>query len=161
MNSAPRWRKPLGTAIGYSWRSDPGVPPFPDDRPVIIFDGVCVLCSGFVRWVIERDKKQQFLFASAQSRLGQGIYRHLGLPTESFETNLLIIDGFAYGKSEAFFRIVARLGPPWSWLPAGRIVPAAIRDWLYDRIARNRYRLFGRTKTCMIPAPELTGRFLA
>lgn len=156
----PNWHGPLAPATDYSWRSDTGVPSFPDHRPVIIFDGVCVLCSAFVRWVIERDTKQQFLFASAQSPLGQGIYRHLGLPTEAFETNLLIANGFAYGKSEAFLRIVSQLGPPWSWLPAGRVVPAVLRDWLYDRIARNRYRLFGRTEACMMPAPELINRFL-
>jgi predicted DCC family thiol-disulfide oxidoreductase YuxK len=160
MKSAARWHLPLGPATAYSWRADPSVPTFNDADPIIIFDGVCVLCSGFVHWVIRHDRDKQFRFVAAQSPLGQAIYRHIELPTEVFETNLLIAGGFIYGKSEAFFRIIERLGPPWSLLGIGRLCPASLRTWFYDRIARNRYRLFGRTESCMAPAPDIAGRFL-
>lgn len=161
MKVATWWHLPLGPATAYSWRGDPDVPAFMDTDPIIVFDGVCVLCSGFVHWVIRRDRNKRFRFVSAQSLLGRAIYRHIGLPTEVFETNLLISDGYIYGKSEAFFRIVERLGPPWLLLAMGRICPQQLRTWLYDRIARNRYSLFGRTESCMIPTPDIAGRFLA
>jgi predicted DCC family thiol-disulfide oxidoreductase YuxK len=136
----------------YSYRADRQVPKFDDSRPVIVFDGVCVLCNGFARFVAKRDTAQQFRFTHAQSALGQGLFRHYGLNPVAFETNLLIMDGRAYGKLEAFSQIARRLGLPWTLIGhAVRAIPDLIGDPLYNLIARNRYRLFGRYDVCAVP----------
>lgn len=136
------------------------MPSFNDGRPLIVYDGVCVLCSGFVRFVFERDRSGRFLFTAAQSPLGQGLYRHYGLDPEDFETNLLIEDGRLHTKTAAFAGITAHLPWPWRLCALARCLPRQPADWLYDRVARNRYRLFGRTEHCMIPTPEQRSRFL-
>lgn len=141
----------LATLPAYSYRADPAVPPFADDKPVIVFDGVCVLCSSFARFVARHDRARVFRFTAAQSRLGQALFRHYGLDPVDFETNLLLAEGRAYGKLQAFAGIMRRLGGPWRLLALAGKVPPRLGDWLYDRIARNRYRLFGRTETCMMP----------
>jgi predicted DCC family thiol-disulfide oxidoreductase YuxK len=140
----------LDSFASYSYRDDPSVPKFPDDKPLIVFDGVCVLCNGFARFVAKRDSANRFRFAEAQSPLGGALFRHYGLDDIDFETNLLVQDGRAYGRMEAFARILGQLGGPW---PAAKIVlvlPGPARDWLYDRIARNRYSLFGRYEACPV-----------
>jgi predicted DCC family thiol-disulfide oxidoreductase YuxK len=82
----------------YSYRSDPSVPPFPDDRALLVFDGVCVLCSASARFILKRDHAWRFRFATAQSPLGQALFRHYGLDAQTFETNLLLVEGRAYAK---------------------------------------------------------------
>lgn len=141
----------LGAFAPYSFRDDPAVPSFADDRPLIVFDGVCVLCSGFGRFVARHDRHRQFRFTAAQSALGTALFRHYGLDAVNYETNLLIADGKAFGKLAAFAGIMERLGWPWSLLRIADLLPAGPGDWLYDRIARNRYRLFGRTDVCLQP----------
>ena len=131
-----------------SYRDDPAVPNFPDDRPLIVFDGVCVLCNGFARFVARHDEADRFRFAEAQSALGGALFRHYGLDDTDFETNLLIQDGYAYGRMEAFARILSELGGVWSAARAVLALPRPVRDWLYDRIAKNRYEIFGRYETC-------------
>lgn len=141
----------LAAAAPYSYRSDAGVPPFADDRPLIVFDGVCVLCSGFARFVARQDAAGQFRFTAAQSRLGQALFRHYGLDTVNYETNLLLSDGRAYGKLAAFRGIMWRLGG-WRRLAAvTAVLPVGAGDWLYDRVARNRYRLFGQSERSVVP----------
>jgi len=132
----------------YSYRDDPSVPDFPDETPLIVFDGVCVLCNGFARFVAKRDPENRFRFAEAQSALGGALFRHYGLDDIDFETNLLIQDGRAYGRLEAFAHILGQLGGPWHAAKAVLALPRPARDWLYDRIAKNRYRIFGRYETC-------------
>jgi predicted DCC family thiol-disulfide oxidoreductase YuxK len=145
----------------YSYRDDPQVPKFDDSRPVVVFDGVCVLCHGFARFLAKRDTAQVFRFTYAQSALGQGLFRHYGLNPIEFETNLLIADGLAYGKLAAFSQITRRLGLPWSLLGhAIRPIPARLGDPAYDLIARNRYRLFGRHEVCALPDPSWRERML-
>ena len=141
----------LADRTPYSWRDDDRVPAFPDDRTLIVFDGVCVLCSGFARFVARQDRDGQFLFTAAQSPLGQALYRHLGLDPVNFESNLLVLDGCVLGKMEAFSAIVMRLGWPWRLLAVAGWLPRPVGDWLYDRIARNRYRLLGRRDRCVVP----------
>jgi predicted DCC family thiol-disulfide oxidoreductase YuxK len=145
----------------YSYRADPDVPPFPDDKALIVFDGVCVLCSGFARFVLKRDRRFTFRLATAQSPLGQALYRHYGLATDDFETNLVLAEGRAYAKLDTVAIAGARLGGPWRLLLALRAIPRPLADWLYDRVARNRYRLFGRTEACMMPPPQWRDRFIA
>src|SRR6185437_9898117 len=101
----------------YSYRTDPAVPFFPDDKPIIIFDGHCVLCSRFARMVLRRDKAGRFRLLPAQSPLGEALYRHYGLPTPQYETNILLEDGQAWFKSEGSIRMLRRLGFPWSLAP--------------------------------------------
>lgn len=139
---------------------DPTAPQIPTSAPLIVFDDVCVLCSGFVQWVMARDPHRLFRFTSAQGPLGQALYRHLGLDPVNFETNLVVIDGVAYGKLEAFIEVARRLGGPWRALPAVRILPAVLRNWMYDRIASNRYTLFGRRETCWLPSPDVADRVI-
>jgi predicted DCC family thiol-disulfide oxidoreductase YuxK len=129
-------------------------------RPIMLFDGVCNLCSGSVQFAIARDPAAKLRFAPIQSALGQEFLRRRGLPTEVFETFYVIDNGRVFEKSAAFLRMARYLRWPWPLLRAIWIVPRPLRDWLYDRIARNRYRLFGRRETCLIPTPEIADRFL-
>ena len=136
------------------------MPAFPDDKPIIVFDGVCVLCSGFVRFVVARDPDAKFRFVSAQSPLGQALFRHYDLDTDDFETNLLIADGRAFGKLDALTGILQRLGGVWRIATITSLLPRTLRDRLYDRIARNRYRIFGRTDSCIVPDASWRSRVL-
>lgn len=131
------------------------------DRPVMLFDGVCYLCSGWVAFAIERDPAGYLRFAAVQSPVGQDFLRRRGLPVDLFESFYLVDRGRVYEKSEAFFRMVTHLRWPWPLLRAGRWVPRFLRDWAYDRVARNRYRLFGRRSECLVPDPSIADRFIA
>jgi predicted DCC family thiol-disulfide oxidoreductase YuxK len=152
--------KRLAQATPYSYRADPAVPPFPDDKALVVFDGVCVLCSRFVQLILKHDRGFAFRLTTAQSPLGQALFRHYGLDTETFQTNLVLIDGRAYGKLDTVAAVASRLGGGWRLLAALRALPGPIGDWLYDRIARNRYRLFGRHDSCMMPPPAWRERFI-
>lgn len=143
----------------YSYRDDPAVPPFPDSHPTIIFDGKCRLCSGFVRFVIRHDRSAMFRFIAAQSALGAALYRHYQLDPVDYETNILLEQGRPWLKSEASIRIFARLGFPWSLSVIGRVLPLAVRDRLYDVVARNRLRWFGTRNTCLLLEPGYDDRF--
>ncbi|HEX3916051.1 MAG TPA: DCC1-like thiol-disulfide oxidoreductase family protein [Caulobacteraceae bacterium] len=146
----------------YSYREDPSVPPFPDDRPVLIFDGKCVLCSRFARFIIRHDPAHRFRLLAAQTPLGVALYRHFGLAQPNYETNVLLEAGRVWLKSDGAIRIFARLGLPWSLLSAGgRIIPKALRDRLYGVVARNRLRWFGALDVCYLPDPAEADRFLS
>jgi predicted DCC family thiol-disulfide oxidoreductase YuxK len=146
----------------YSYRHDPDVPAFPDDRPIIIFDGYCALCSGWARFVLRHDPQGTHRLLSAQSPLGRALYLHYRLDPEDYETNILLRDGVAWFKSEGSIRMAEGLGRPWSLLGgAFRILPRPIRDRLYELIARNRLRFFGRRETCFVPDRNDADRFLA
>jgi predicted DCC family thiol-disulfide oxidoreductase YuxK len=131
-----------------------------EQHPIILFDGVCNLCSGFARFVIAHDREARFRFAAMQSPAGRALLERYGLPLEDWESNVLIEAGTAYLKSTACLRIVRRLAFPWRLLYAVRLVPRPLRDWLYDRIARNRYAIFGRQTRCMLPEEGTQERFL-
>ena len=144
----------------YSYRTDPGVPAFPDDKALIVFDGVCVMCSGLACFVLQRDRDFVFRLTTAQSPVGQALFRHYGLDTEVLATNLVLIDGTAYGKLDTVAAVGRRLGGGWRLLAMLCLIPRPIRDWLYDCIARNRYRLFGRYSRCSLPEPQWRERFI-
>jgi predicted DCC family thiol-disulfide oxidoreductase YuxK len=99
-------------------------------------------------------------FATAQSKLGQALFRHYGLDAQSFETNLVLVKGRAHGKLDSVIVAGTELGGVWRALTLLRVLPRAVADWLYDCVARNRYRLFGRTEHCMMPPPEWRDRFI-
>lgn len=147
-------------ATPYAYRDDAGVPAFDDSHPIIVFDGECAFCSGWVTFVLRRDRKARYRFIAAQSPLGEALYRHYGLETRDYETNILIENGMALFKSEGTLRMLAGLGFPWSLATVLRLVPRSLRDRLYAFLARNRYRLAGRTGRCFVPTPEHRQRFL-
>ena len=128
--------------------------------PVVLFDGVCNLCNGSVRFVIERDPRKHFQFAPLQSatatRLISGSADRLAMP----DSIVLVDDGRLYVRSEAALRIARRLRFPWPLLWVFMAVPRNLRDWVYDVIARHRYRWFGKRETCMVPSTEIRDRFL-
>ncbi|MGZ2258470.1 thiol-disulfide oxidoreductase DCC family protein [Roseobacter sp. A03A-229] len=128
---------------------------------LIVFDGVCVLCSGFFSFMYRHDARATFRYSTAQSPLGQVLYTALDLPTDDFETNLVIVDGVIHQRLDAFCMAMAQLALPWRALSILRYLPAVVKDPAYHLIARNRYRIFGRTEVCMLPGPELRGRFVA
>ena len=127
---------------------------------VILFDGVCKLCNAWSNFIIYNDGDKIFKLASVQSQEGQAILRHFGFPTDFFETMLLVEGAQCFEKSEAFFRVMKQLHYPWKAVTLFRIMPAPIRDWLYDRIALNRYQLFGKYQTCRLPTPDHEARYL-
>jgi predicted DCC family thiol-disulfide oxidoreductase YuxK len=145
----------------HSYRHDPRVPPFPDDRPIFIFDALCALCSGWVDLVLRYDRAGRYRLLSAQSPLGRALYVHYGLDPENFETNILLIDGVALFKAEGSIRLAMGLGLPWSLAGLLRVLPRRLADALYDWVARNRFRLFGRRETCYLPRAGDQNRFIA
>lgn len=120
----------------------------------VLYDGVCVICAWGFRFVAARDPDARFRFTAVQDPLGHQIAEALGLDTTFPESNAVVIGGIAYMKSDAGIEILSRL-PRWRWVRALRLLPKGLRDWVYDRVARNRYRLFGRTETCMVPDAAL------
>jgi len=145
----------------FSYRRDPAVPPFPDERPILVFDGKCVLCSGFARFILRADRYRRFRLLAAQTPLGAALYRHFELAPVDYETNILIENGAAWLKSEGSIRIFEGLGFPWSLVAIARLLPRSVRDRLYDVVARNRLRWFGTRQTCYLSDPFDADRFLA
>ncbi|MFT6150100.1 MAG: putative DCC family thiol-disulfide oxidoreductase YuxK [Saprospiraceae bacterium] len=130
------------------------------EHPIILFDGVCNLCNGAVQFVIERDKNQRFRFASLQSKTGQEYQQKAGLSLDRIDTILLVENGKIYQKSTAALRIARHLNALWSIMYIFIIVPVFIRDGIYDFIAKNRYRWFGKQDSCWMPTPDLKSLFL-
>lgn len=125
-----------------------------------MFDGVCNLCNSLVVFAIKRDPDGDLKFASLQSDTGQEILQEFDLPTEKFETFVLVENGEVYTKSTAALRTARYLRFPWQLLYPFIFVPRPIRDFFYSVIANNRYNWFGRKDECMVPSPELKDRFL-
>lgn len=148
-------------SAAYSYRNDPAVPDFPDDKPLIIFDGECGFCSRDVDFVLRHDKQGLFRFTPAQSPLGTALMRHYGFRTDDYETSLLIEGGVAHIYSDSVLRVVELLGGVMGMTAtAMRLVPRFIRDGVYRVVARNRMKIAGRRQTCRAPTPEERGRFL-
>ena len=131
-----------------------------DNRDFIIFDGVCVLCNGWVKFVLRFDKGENFSFVIAQSELGEKIYDELGLKSDDYDTFIIVHKGRMYTKLDGVFVLLSAIGWPWKTFSIGRILPKSFKDWIYDRVAKNRYTLFGKRDSCMIPTPEVRARFI-
>jgi predicted DCC family thiol-disulfide oxidoreductase YuxK len=134
--------------------------PLDASQPLIVFDGVCVLCSGFVRTVVRLDRKNRFRFATAQSPFGEALFHKHGLRTDSYETNLVLINGAPVIRLDSFVAVMAELGWPWRAAKALLLLPRPLRDWLYERIAKNRYAIFGRKDSCEIPSATMRARMI-
>lgn len=130
------------------------------EKSLILFDGVCNLCNGFVTFLIPRDRKNHFQFGSLQSPKVIELLRAYHYMTTELSTVILIEDDKLYTRSTAVLRIARRLGGIWVLAYPLILLPSFLRDWLYDLVARNRYRFFGRKDTCMIPRPEWRDRFV-
>jgi predicted DCC family thiol-disulfide oxidoreductase YuxK len=120
---------------------------------LILFDGVCVLCSGWVDFVINRDPSVRFRFLSIQTPRGREIARRFGVNDETPETNVVVKNGEALFKFDTVLAVVGEM-PGWRWLTILRHLPRGLRNWLYDRIARNRYAVFGKRAVCRIPTAD-------
>lgn len=131
----------------------------PADR-LVLFDGICKLCNAWARLIIRQDDRRLFTLGSMQSSTGQRILGALDMSTTHFNTVLYIEHGRAFEKSDAVLHIVARLGWPWRLLAVFRLVPRPVRDWVYDRVAAHRYRIFGRYTACTLPSTDHDDRFI-
>jgi predicted DCC family thiol-disulfide oxidoreductase YuxK len=132
-----------------------------DEYPIILFDGVCNFCNGAINFVLKQDKKGIFRFAPLQSQIGQKLLEQYGLATKDFDSFVLIDNGKVHKKSAASLRVMNKL--PWYWKEAQilRLIPTPFRDAIYDFIAKNRYKWFGKKEQCMVPTAELRERFLS
>lgn len=128
--------------------------------PVLLFDGVCNLCNASVQWVIRHDPKAVFRFASLQSEAGQALLQKFNLPTDELNTVVLVDGGKVYTRSDVPIQVGKKLGGWWHLLQMFFIIPRPLRNAVYDWIARNRYRWFGKKEECWLPTPELRERFL-
>ncbi|MFS0637790.1 thiol-disulfide oxidoreductase DCC family protein [Mesobacillus foraminis] len=128
-------------------------------NPVILFDGDCNFCDSSVQFIINRDPKGIFQFASLQSEAGQELLKKHSVPAD-VDSMILIEDEKVYYKSAAALRICRHLQGAWKMLYALIIVPSPIRNFVYDVIARNRYKWFGQKESCMLPPPSIRKRFL-
>jgi predicted DCC family thiol-disulfide oxidoreductase YuxK len=131
---------------------------WPDDD-VILYDGVCVFCSRWVRFVATRDVGKRFRFTAIQSDYGARLAKAFGIDADDPDTNAVIHGGIAYFKSDGALTTLSLL-PGWGWTRALRMVPRPIRDTVYNLVARNRYRIFGKYDACLVPDAEFRARVM-
>ena len=152
----------LASSPPFSYRDDPDVPTFDDGRALIIFDGLCVLCSSGVQWMLARSPQGASQFAAIQEPIPQALYKHYDLDAAAFDTFLVLCDGVAYTKWAGVLAAARTLPQPWRVLAMlGRAVPRPIGDWIYDIVQCNRLRWFGSRQTCFAPDPAQRARFLS
>jgi|SRR5690554_64276 len=128
---------------------------------VVLFDGVCKLCSAWARFLIRFDKRRMLKLATMQSPEGQAILSFYGRPLEQYDSLLLIHGERLYSRSTAVLKVLTSLPFPWPALAVFYVIPKCVRDWLYDRVALNRYSLFGQYERCLLPSSEHEARFLS
>jgi predicted DCC family thiol-disulfide oxidoreductase YuxK len=137
----------------------------PSPAATILFDGVCTLCNGFVKFVIRHDPHGYFRFAALQSEAGQALLTAHGQPLSAAslahpDSVVLVADGRVYTHSTAVLRIAGHLGGVWRLAAVGWLLPRTWRDALYRYVARHRYQWFGQQESCLMPTPALRARFL-
>ena len=132
--------------------------PWPDDD-VILYDGVCVFCSRWVRFVAARDSDRRFRFTAIQSSYGARLAQAFGIDSDDPDTNAVVHGGVAYFKSDAALTVLSNL-PGWGWVRVLFPMPKPLRDAVYNLVARNRYRIFGKYDNCFIPDASLRGRMM-
>jgi len=129
-------------------------------KKIILFDGVCNFCNGAITFIIQRDKKDIFRYAPLQSEIGKELASKHHIDLDKVDSIILVTEDKAYAKSTAALRIAKQLSAGWPLLAVFLILPRFLRDGVYDFIARNRYKWFGKKEACMIPTPELKSKFL-
>jgi len=129
-------------------------------QQVILFDGVCNFCNASINFVIDHDPQKHFKFASLQSDFGYEVLKKYGRNTSDFDSVILLKNNRLYIKSEAALEIAKDLSGFWKYLSVFSILPTFILDFFYDLIAKNRYKLFGKSEVCRMPSPDLKERFL-
>lgn len=133
----------------------------PENKKIILFDGLCNLCDNAVQYVIKHDKKDVFRFVALHSDLGKKILNYLNVDTSKMDSIILYEPGIAYFyKSDAALEIVKDLNVFLKWSIIFKIIPSSLRNPIYDYVARNRYKWYGKKDACMIPTPELKAKFL-
>jgi predicted DCC family thiol-disulfide oxidoreductase YuxK len=132
--------------------------PWPDDD-VILYDGMCVFCSRWVRFVAARDRDRRFRFTAIQSGYGTRLAQAFGIDPSDPDTNAVIHGGVAYFKSDAALTVLSQL-PRWGWVRVLLAVPKPLRDAAYNLVARNRYRIFGKYEACFVPDAEMRARVM-
>ncbi|NQD37197.1 thiol-disulfide oxidoreductase DCC family protein [Permianibacter sp. IMCC34836] len=140
---------------GHDWAAISGLP-----AQVIVFDGHCRLCNGWVNFLLARDQNKRFHFAAVQTKIGQQLLEQAGFSALDPETMLLVSKGRVYSHTDAILRVLWQLGAGWRLLSLLRLIPERLRDPLYVAVAQRRYRWFGRTEQCRIPQADEVERFL-
>ncbi len=130
------------------------------EKSIIMFDGVCNLCNGFVNFLIPRDTKKNFLFGSLQSAKVKTILQPHNVSITDLSTVILLEDNQLYTQSTAVLKIFRKMSGGWPLLYGFIVVPKPVRDFVYNLVAKNRYKLFGKKDTCMLPTPELKAKFV-
>ncbi len=130
------------------------------NHKIILFDGVCNLCNSSVNFIIDRDKKNIFKFAALQSEKGQKFLNKFGMDQNDFDSVVLVVENKFYSKSSAALKIVKEFPFLWKALYIFIIIPAPLRNFFYDLVAKNRYNWFGKKDSCRMPSPELKNKFL-
>jgi len=129
-------------------------------QPVILFDGVCNFCNSTINFVIKNDKKNEIKFAAIQSNAGKQLLAQYSLPPDDLQSFVFIENGVVYKRSTAAFRVCKYLGGVWKLGYSLLVIPAVARDAVYNFVAKNRYKWFGKKEKCMIPSPAVRSRFL-
>ncbi|AKD05247.1 DCC1-like thiol-disulfide oxidoreductase family protein [Pontibacter korlensis] len=130
-------------------------------RPVVFYDGTCGFCQGSVQVVLKHNKRQHLYFAALQSGVLEALVPKAQIPDPLPDSILFYENGKLYAESEAALRIAGHLDFPLSILSIFRIIPLSFRNFVYRLVAKNRYRIAGRTESCMLPSPEQRARFVA
>jgi predicted DCC family thiol-disulfide oxidoreductase YuxK len=127
---------------------------------IIVFDAQCLLCNGWVRFLLKHDRRSVFRFASIQGATGRALLKQAGLQVDGLQTLLLVDGERSWQHTAAILRVLHALGWPWRLAWVGWLVPAPLRDAMYRWVARHRYRIFGWSDTCLLPPPDHASRFL-
>jgi predicted DCC family thiol-disulfide oxidoreductase YuxK len=136
-----------------------------ESNPIVLYDGVCGLCNRLTQFILKHDTHDRFLFASLQSNLAASLLKRHGADAHDLDTVYVVIDyeqpcERLLARSDAILYIGTQLGGIWSFAKAGRLLPKLLRDALYRIVARNRYRVFGKYESCMLPEPKHRKKFL-
>jgi predicted DCC family thiol-disulfide oxidoreductase YuxK len=131
-----------------------------DDHIIVLFDGVCNLCNGSVQFVIKRDPKGIFKFASLQSQYASALLTQIGLDASKLYSIIVVTNNKVYQRSDAALKVASRLPGMWPMMGVFKVVPRFIRDAVYNFIASRRYKYFGKRDSCMLPEPGVKDRFL-
>ena len=134
--------------------------PISSNTQLILFDGVCNFCNSSINFIIDHDPYNHFKFAPLQSEIGQEILRKFNKNTEDFDSIILLKNNILYQKSDAALEITKHLSGSWKYLSVFKILPTFFLNFFYDIVAKNRYRIFGRSDSCRMPTAELRERFL-